>query len=228
MTIFLNERVIRFVPDYPEKALSTDLITKYSSVSEFRQVWLDFQRNGKFDTLIIIDNNASEKFYNAGVIISVNELSEFSVAFKTFLSFFKYVPAAGGLVKNEKSEYLFIYRLGFWDLPKGKIEKKDFYDNNLENVSRRAALREVMEETGLERVEIVRQLPCTWHIYEHKSKQALKQTFWYEMAASSQLSLIPQTSEGIYLVKWISPENLPSILAHTYRSLSELLYPLVL
>ncbi|MEI6433329.1 MAG: NUDIX domain-containing protein [Bacteroidota bacterium] len=228
MTIFLNERVIRFVPDYPDKALPTDLIAKYSSVSEFRQVWLDFQRDEKFDTLIIIDKNTSKEFYEAGAIISLNELSEFSGAFKIFLSFFKYVGAAGGLVKNEKSEFLFIFRLGFWDLPKGKIEKKDFCNNNLENVSRRAAVREVMEETGLDRVEIIRQLPCTWHIYEHKNKQVLKQTFWYEMAASSQLLLIPQTSEGIYLVKWTSPENLPSILALTYRSLRELLVPLVL
>jgi hypothetical protein len=33
----------------------------------------------------------------------------------------KYLKAAGGLVRNEKREYLFIFRLGYWDLPKGKL-----------------------------------------------------------------------------------------------------------
>jgi len=227
MTIYLNERVIRFVADYPNQVLPTDLVIKYSSASDLQQVWLDFIRFEKYYNLIIIDPEAPIEFFNPELLSSAIEMSGFSGAFRDFLAMFKYVPAAGGLVKNEKAEFLFIHRLGFWDLPKGKIAKKDFHKDDLKYASRRAAVREVMEETGLDNVEIVRQLPCTWHIYEHKERQILKQTFWYEMTASSQLLLVPQTSEGIYLVKWTPPENLHCILAHTYRSIRELLVPVL-
>ncbi|MEK9830598.1 MAG: NUDIX hydrolase, partial [Schleiferiaceae bacterium] len=34
----------------------------------------------------------------------------------------KALTAAGGWVKNGRGEVLWIYRLGHWDLPKGKLE----------------------------------------------------------------------------------------------------------
>ena len=34
----------------------------------------------------------------------------------------KEIAASGGVVFNEFNEVLFIYRRGFWDLPKGKID----------------------------------------------------------------------------------------------------------
>ena len=42
---------------------------------------------------------------------------------------------------NFKNEILLIYRNGVWDLPKGKIEFGESYED--------AALREVAEETGV-------------------------------------------------------------------------------
>ena len=36
---------------------------------------------------------------------------------------FKIVKAAGGVLKNKENKILFIYRLGRWDLPKGKKDK---------------------------------------------------------------------------------------------------------
>ena len=48
---------------------------------------------------------------------------------------------AGGLILNQYNEVLFIFRKNLWDLPKGKVE---FYET-LE----KAALREVIEETGV-------------------------------------------------------------------------------
>ncbi len=33
--------------------------------------------------------------------------------------------AAGGWVMNEFNEVLWIFRLGVWDLPKGKVEKNE-------------------------------------------------------------------------------------------------------
>ena len=35
------------------------------------------------------------------------------------------IKAAGGVVENENNEILFIFRNGKWDLPKGKVEKKE-------------------------------------------------------------------------------------------------------
>ena len=58
---------------------------------------------------------------------------------KQFFRMFNNIKAAGGLVSRDK-ELLFIHRLGKWDLPKGKLEKKE--SNKL------AAVREVREECG--------------------------------------------------------------------------------
>ena len=44
---------------------------------------------------------------------------------KHFLKYFLVVEAAGGLVEHTDGRYLFIYRNGKWDLPKGKIEKNE-------------------------------------------------------------------------------------------------------
>ena len=69
---------------------------------------------------------------------------------------------AGGLVLNQYNEVLFIFRKNLWDLPKGKIE----YYETLE----KAALREVVEETGvLENcLELVK--PLVYTTYQTKKK----------------------------------------------------------
>ena len=76
--------------------------------------------------------------------------------FRIFQSAFTLIPAAGGVVVS--GEYiLFIFRRGVWDLPKGKIDKKE--------EPARAAIREVSEECGISGHEIVKVLPSTYHIY---------------------------------------------------------------
>src|SRR5690554_2494601 len=59
-----------------------------------------------------------------------------------FKALFRKIKAMGGIVANAKGEVLYIYRRGRWDLPKGKKEKNE--------TKRDCAIREVMEETGLE------------------------------------------------------------------------------
>ena len=44
---------------------------------------------------------------------------------KHFLKFFPKVEAAGGFVAHQDGRFLFIYRNDKWDLPKGKIQKKE-------------------------------------------------------------------------------------------------------
>ncbi|HYH57216.1 MAG TPA: NUDIX domain-containing protein, partial [Anseongella sp.] len=52
-----------------------------------------------------------------------------------------YIEAGGGLVINEKGQYLFIFRNGKWDLPKGKLEKGEGADAG--------SIREVEEECNI-------------------------------------------------------------------------------
>ncbi|NVO02092.1 MAG: NUDIX hydrolase, partial [Bacteroidetes bacterium] len=41
--------------------------------------------------------------------------------FGEFKGMYRVIKAAGGLVKNNNNEILFIFRHGKWDLPKGKL-----------------------------------------------------------------------------------------------------------
>ncbi len=114
---------------------------------------------------------------------------------KRFLSNFKIIEAAGGLVENQLQQWLFIYRNGFWDLPKGKLEKGESIEE--------CAVREVAEECGIEEPVIIRALTPTYHTYSIKGKRILKPTYWYLMKSSDTSNLVPQTEEGITEVKWV-------------------------
>ncbi len=114
---------------------------------------------------------------------------------KDFSSLFRIVPAAGGLVLNERGKVLLIYRRGRWDLPKGKIEDME--------TKKDAAKREVMEETGLSDVKIIKKLTVTYHIYrgQNSRRRILKPSHWYLMYAKDQ-SVSPQLEEDIDHVEW--------------------------
>jgi 8-oxo-dGTP pyrophosphatase MutT (NUDIX family) len=114
---------------------------------------------------------------------------------QTFKKFFKIIKAAGGVVKNEKNEILFIFRRGSWDLPKGKIdagEKKKI-----------AAIREVNEETGIENITLTEKILTTYHIYTIDNQRILKKTYWYNMTCATQ-TLVPQTEEDIEQAVWLT------------------------
>lgn len=112
-----------------------------------------------------------------------------------FTHMFKVIEAAGGVVKNQKNEILFIRRLGKWDLAKGKIEK----DESLEQ----AALREIEEETGLSELIIEEFLNTTFHLYtERNGDKILKTTYWFKVSYVGNATPVPQTEEGISEVSW--------------------------
>ena len=127
--------------------------------------------------------------------------------------FYTYVEAAGGVVKNPERASLFIKRFGIWDLPKGKIEK--------EETPRKAAIREVKEETGIENLTIVKPIANSWHIYPWKEKTVLKKTYWYLMESDFNGKLIPQTKEDITEARWLKPDDAVEALQNSYRSLRE-------
>ncbi len=125
------------------------------------------------------------------------------------------IEAAGGLVMNNKNEYLFIFRNGKWDLPKGKIEKKESIEN--------AAIREVEEECGVQNIKLLKHLTTTYHTYYMEEKLILKPTYWYLMTSEKNQQLIPQLEEGITDVKWFNKNNLTIILKNTYESIKDVI-----
>ena len=125
------------------------------------------------------------------------------------------IIAAGGKVINQNSEILFIYRNKKWDLPKGKAEKN-------ENISQ-TALREVIEETGIKNLTIVKPLEKTYHIFKKGSKHFLKSTYWFEMTSDYDGKFKPQKKEGISRVEWLDKETIGSILPKSYANIRLLL-----
>lgn len=147
------------------------------------------------------------------VIIKVADVEK---AFNHFISTFNLIKAAGGKVKNSKNETLFIFRLGKWDLPKGKIEKGESVEQ--------AAIREVEEECGITQLKIIKPLIDTYHLYTLNDKLVLKQSIWFEMQTNDDSSLVPQLEENITAAQWMTDEAIKNVvLPNTYAAIKEVL-----
>ena len=123
---------------------------------------------------------------------------------ETLESLFAYaqpVIAAGGIIRNEKQETLIIFRRGYWDMPKGKVDKGEKIIN--------AAQREVWEETGVEIDAVQDEATLTYHCYKLKGKESIKETHWFPMTAlARQTRLKPQAEEGIEQAIWASDTDI--------------------
>ena len=124
------------------------------------------------------------------------------------------IEAGGGVVRNSNKQLLFIFRHDKWDLPKGKIE---------ENESREeAALREVREECGVEKLELNEYLLTTYHVYTDNDMDVLKVSYWYNMF-SDEIHFKPQLEEGITTVEWFSQQDLTTVMKNTYPNIELLI-----
>jgi ADP-ribose pyrophosphatase YjhB (NUDIX family) len=121
---------------------------------------------------------------------------------------FREVDAAGGMVQNEKGDYLLIFNRGRWTLPKGGVEWREAIEE--------AAVREVKEETGLDELELLDKMGETYHTFRRGRNWVLKTTHWYHMKASSEATLIPQASEKIEAVQWKSPQQWLEVAENSY------------
>lgn len=125
------------------------------------------------------------------------------------------VKAAGGVVMDDKERLLLIYRNNKWDLPKGK--------KNFDEFRKDAAIREVVEETGVKGLVIKKKLMNTYHFFKNNSKYKLKETTWYLMKTSYKGDLTPQLEENIIKAEWKSKDQVRELIHLTYLNVKQLL-----
>jgi ADP-ribose pyrophosphatase YjhB (NUDIX family) len=194
--VFFNDRTLFLTDDFSRNFQEKyGLFFKYKEKEDLQEIVDIYYKLTKINSLIIFHYN-------------IEELQE------TFRSCFKIIDAAGGVVKNQKGEYLFIYRKGKWDLPKGKLDNSESYQQ--------AALREVKEETGLSKLEINKPMMSTYHTYREKGELILKKTYWFEMLATGNETPIPEVEEDIEEVKWFKATELFLPFQNTYPLVKDL------
>jgi ADP-ribose pyrophosphatase YjhB (NUDIX family) len=198
-TVFLNDKVVTIhqnINIVDDK--SNRMLVNYTDKPALVKVYKRFYEDSDCFNLVI---HAANKY---------------AEACDAFNSMFRRIRAAGGIVRNQDQEFLFIKRSGIWDLPKGKLNKNEGIQEG--------ALREVTEETGLRSLTVTKKLPSTYHIYTDKQgKEILKETFWFEMMCYLPQKPVPQLEEDITEVKWFSGSDLNIAIKSTYASLRQLL-----
>ena len=130
---------------------------------------------------------------------------------KTLKSKIPVSKAGGGLVYNKNGEVLFIFRGGKWDLPKGGTEKGEEIENT--------AMREVEEETGVNKLKITKKLQKTYHIFRRNGIYRLKITHWFEMTSDYDGIPVGQIEEGIEKVVWLKPREMKGALKNSYENI---------
>jgi len=191
--VFINDSSISFI----EKPLSQDVQTiNYEGVEQLKSVAKDLEE----DTEI------------RHMVMAVDHLEK---VWEDFVSLYEIIEAAGGVVRNNVGEILMIYRLGKWDLPKGKLEHGESIEEG--------AVREVIEECGITNLRVLKELPVTYHTYNIGDRKILKRTYWYEMHTKHVGELVPQIEEHIEKAQWINPDFLDEYMGNTYASIHWLL-----
>ena len=196
--VFFNDRTVYFGDDFSKAFVKhKGLFYRYNNIHELSELV------GVFEALTEINN----------LYIFHEDMVEL---FEEFKACFKVIEAGGGLVMNERGEFLSIFRNGVWDLPKGKLEKGEDFAT--------AALREVGEETGLRGIQIVDPLMSTYHTYILKGKHILKKTRWFDMRYTENEEPVLQAEEGISDYRWVTPGKTGFIRENTYASILDVLY----
>ncbi|MCB0699428.1 MAG: NUDIX domain-containing protein [Chitinophagales bacterium] len=126
------------------------------------------------------------------------------------------IDAGGGVVRNERGEVLMIFRRGKWDLPKGKCDDGETIEE--------CSIREVSEETGLQKLKLGEKICDTYHVYSQKKQNLLKCTAWYNMTGTSKEEPIPQAEENIQEVRWVPVDELGPLANKSYEAIREVMH----
>lgn len=192
---FHDKTIILTNKAYNATAADGDIAYNFNDLKNFESVVMEF---------------LSDKYHNRAIFF----YKDTELLAKKFFNIFHPVTAAGGLVENDKGQFLFIFQKGKWDLPKGHV------DNN--ETIRNAAKREVVEETGLHEVDINQSIKPTYHIYFRNNRYNLKTTHWYHMAAPGAQDLKAEAEEGIEEVRWVEKEKAAEYAEKSYKSIEDL------
>lgn len=178
--------------DISPASLSGVVLLEHTIEDHISQIlnWIEFKKIPKVQTIICLT-------------------PEYKLVKSFIKSQFRIVEAAGGLVRK-RDKFLLIFRLGKWDLPKGKLEKDE--------KAKIAAVREVMEECAVE-AELVDKLCTTWHTYIQEGKRILKKTTWYNMNCLNDANMEPQYIENIEDIRWMTLDQADHALKNSYRSI---------
>jgi 8-oxo-dGTP pyrophosphatase MutT (NUDIX family) len=192
--VFFNNNHLLITDSMPgDPAIYTRKIEKEEDVFTFRM-----------EPVELFDEHYKEN------ILVLTPLTEETL--ESIFDYAKAIIAAGGIVKNEEGKTLIIFRRGFWDLAKGKVEKGEKIIN--------AAQREIEEETGVKIESLQEEAIITYHCYRLKGKDCIKETHWYHMQAKPcQSQLVPQTEEDIEQALWATNDEI--------KALGPKFYPLI-
>jgi len=122
----------------------------------------------------------------------------------------KKVISAGGVVLRKNNNQVEIALIkdpyGRFALPKGHLEK--------EETNEEAAIREVKEEMGCEKVKIIKYLDKIEYFFKDpygrdgkKGELIKKEVYYYLMEVAPDEKCIPQKDEGIEEIVWVSTEE---------------------
>jgi 8-oxo-dGTP pyrophosphatase MutT (NUDIX family) len=195
--IYINEKVILITQSVPRR------VERYQKIDAHTFDLKSFynQFNGKPGGRLFFIISSNAKAYLKKVAKSIT-----------------LIEAAGGAVENAKGQFLFIYRNGKWDLPKGKLERREG--------KRAGAVREVEEECGIKVSGVSKRICKTYHTYTVKGEVVLKKTYWYNMTYTGTAKLKPQKEEGITQVRWFKREQTGPIIKNTFPSIMDVLMKL--
>ncbi|TDB64510.1 NUDIX hydrolase [Arundinibacter roseus] len=212
MIIFLNDRPIKIIR---EKDFERTESTHFDQILDLRLSKLKtLEFLGHVLLLNVTASNVAQIFDYLenhrddllSVTLVTTNKKEVSARIK---SLYKVLKAAGGVV-IKKDQWLLMYRRKKWDLPKGKLDRGES--------SRKAAVREIEEETGVKAV--IRQKLCTtWHTYTFQNSRILKRTKWYLLDCQDDEGMCPQADEDIELLEWLSFPDVQKKLVNSFSSI---------
>lgn len=194
--IFSGNVEIIITSDKPKKLHTKEELFVIKSLSEIRKISRLARKGGRLKRIYILHSEPKE---------ALDYLSDC----------FRHIDAAGGIVKNTKGQILFIYKNKRWDLPKGQVRRKE--------KKTEAAIREISEECGVKKLDLLRKIGKTYHIGSKKGKRFFKTTHWYEINCEDEYNTSPDLSEGITEVRWINVPISTFYFENTYLNLQNLL-----
>ena len=174
--------------------LATERVRKEDLPEYEDSILMRYRHNQKL--LLNILDNLEKSRKPRQIILTTDDLK---LLFEETIALFRWTEAGGGVVQQTNGEILAIFRRGRWDLPKGKLDPGETFEH--------AAVREVIEETGITAVERHDLITTSMHAFRTRSNtRAIKVTKWYHMTTNYR-DLKVQVEEQIEKAIWIDPHE---------------------